>query len=57
MPTPRTGESRKSFVNRATEMMIKQEGLSPEHAYAKANGMWEQHLKNKVRMMKRRKKK
>lgn len=45
MPKVRPNESKEEYIYRAVRYMIKKEGLSPEHARAKAEGMWKQHLK------------
>ena len=45
MPRPLKGESRESYIARAIRYMIKHEGLSRDHAVAKAHGMWRQYRK------------
>lgn len=47
MPKIRKGESKKEYISRATTDMIKREHLKPDHARAKSEGMWRQHLKDK----------
>lgn len=47
MPHPLKGETKQSFISRAIRYMIKREGLSRDHAIAKAYGMWKQHKKGK----------
>ena len=47
MPKPRKGETYREYINRAVQYMIKHEGLKPDHARAKAEGMWKQHKRGK----------
>lgn len=45
MPKPKPREDYHSYITRAVRYMITVEGLKPDHARAKAEGMWRQHLK------------
>jgi len=40
MPTPRKGESKKSFISRCMEVVVG-EGKDPDQAYAICNSMWD----------------
>jgi hypothetical protein len=51
MPEPHYKESKSEYISRAIKYMIKNEGLAPKHAEAKAYGMWEQHLKHKKKSL------
>ncbi len=48
MPEPRPNETKKHYISRAIAYMIREEGLSQEHAAGKAYGMWDQ-MKKKAR--------
>jgi hypothetical protein len=45
MPRPLKGETKSSFISRAIRYLIRKEGLSKDHAVAKAHGIWRQHKK------------
>lgn len=47
MPRPRRGEGYREYITRAVRYMIKAEGLKPDHARAKAEGMWREYKKGK----------
>lgn len=47
MPAVRKDESEQEYISRAVSMMMKNEGLSKEHALGKAYGMYRQHVKDK----------
>ena len=42
MPWPKKGESKDTYISRAIDQMVHEEGLKPKHALGKAEGMWEQ---------------
>ena len=47
MPKPYPGESRKEYISRAIDYMVKHEGLDHRQAAGKAYGMWEKYIKDK----------
>jgi hypothetical protein len=57
LPAVRKGEEKNEYISRAISYLMKNERLSQDHAIAKAYGMWRQHLKNKGKRNKQRRKK
>lgn len=48
MPAVQEGETREHYISRCISYLFHNEGETDKaHAYAKCNGMYEQHLKNK----------
>ena len=45
MPWPKKKEKKDTYISRAIKYMVEKEGLTQDHAVAKAFGMWEQKKK------------